>query len=34
MDKAVMHRKPVPYKYTVKLLDLRRFTLYSLGNTP
>jgi len=29
-----MRRKPVPYKYAVKLLDVRRFTLYSLGNTP
>ena len=27
-------RKPVPYKYAVKLLDVRRFTLYSPGNTP
>lgn len=29
-----MCRKPVPYKYSVKLLDVKRFTLYSLGNTP
>lgn len=29
-----MRRKPVSYEYAVKLLDVKRFTLYSLGNTP
>lgn len=33
MGKAVMRRKPVPYKYVIKLLDVQRFTLCSMGNT-
>lgn len=34
MIKTVMCRKPVPYHYAVKLLDVPRHTLYSLGGTP
>ncbi len=34
MAKIVVRRKPVSYKYAIKLLDVQRFTLYSLGSTP
>lgn len=34
MAKIVVRRKPVSYKYAVRLLDVQRFTLYILGNTP
>jgi hypothetical protein len=34
MIKAVMCRKPVPYHYAIKLLDVPRHTLHSLGDTP
>ncbi|MHA1262977.1 MAG: hypothetical protein ACTSSA_12965 [Candidatus Freyarchaeota archaeon] len=30
----VVRRKPVSYKYAIKLLDVQRFTLYSLGSAP
>ena len=34
MPEIVVCWKPVPYHYALRLLDVRRFTLYSFGNTP
>jgi len=34
MQKALVYRKPVSYGYVVKLLDVRRHSLHSLGDTP
>ena len=34
MQKTLVYRKPVSYGYVVKLLDVRRHSLHSLGDTP